>query len=102
MEVGIDIIGWRHNIEKLFKKLPKEETAYISNHPDFHPTQQGKSFFENIAIASNLFTRTRYYYENLGTFHFNTGFCITLGKVIRKRIVERVPYLGYDLGVFPD
>lgn len=97
-----DIIVWGHDIGKLVKKLPEEEIAYISNHPDFHPTQQGESFFENIDKASNLFIRTRYYFEKMDTLHFNTGFCITLAKVIRKRIVERVPYLRYDLGSFSE
>jgi hypothetical protein len=89
-----------HHIGKLIKQLPKEEKANISNHPDFHPTQQGDLFFQNIEIASDLFIRTRYYFEKVDTFHFNTGFCITLAKVIRKRIVERVPSLRYDLGEF--
>lgn len=97
-----DLFVTGHDIGKLVKKLPEEEIAYMSNHPDFHPTQQGEKFVENIDKASNLFTRTRYYYENLGTFHFNTGFCITLAKVIRKRIVERVQYLRYDLGLFSE
>lgn len=91
-----------HDIGKLMKKLPEEEIAYISNHPDFHPTQQLEGFFENIDKASNLFIRTRYYYENVGLFIANTGFCITLAKVIRQRIVERVPYLRYDLGTFSE
>lgn len=87
-----------HHIGKLIKQLPKEEKSYLSNHPDFHPTQQGDGFFENIDGASDLFIKTRYYFEKADTFHFNTGFCITLAKVIRKRIVERVPNLVYDLG----
>jgi len=91
-----------HDIRKLLEKLPVEDIAYISNHSDFHPTQQGDGFFENIDKASNLFTRTRYYFEEMGTLHFNTGFCLTLAKVIRKRIVERVPYLRYDLGLFSE
>ena len=93
---------WGHDIGKLMEELPGEEIAYISNHPDFHLTQQGKGFFENIDTASNLFIRARYYYENVGLFIANTGFCITLAKVIRKRIVERVPYLRYDLGTFSE
>jgi len=97
-----DIILTGHDIRKLLEKLPGEDIAYISNHPDFHPTQQGDGFFENIDKASNLFIRTRYYFEKMDTLHFNTGFCITLAKVIRKRIVERVPYLRYDLGVFSE
>jgi hypothetical protein len=91
-----------HNIGKLIKKLPEDEIAHISNHPYFYPTQQGEGFFENIDKASNLFIRTRYYYEKMGTLYFNTGFCITLAKVIRKRIVERVPYLRDDLGLFSE
>lgn len=94
-----DIIVTGHDISKLFEKLPKEDIAYISMHPDFHPTQQGEGFFENIDKASNLFIRTRYYFEKMGTLHFNTGFCLTLAKVIGKRIVERVPYLTDDLGL---
>jgi hypothetical protein len=97
-----DIIVTGHDIGKLLKKLPEEDIAYISNHPDFHPTQQGNGFFENIDKASNLFIRTRYYFEKMDTLHFNTGFCITLAKVIRKRIVERVPDLRYDLGLFSE
>ena len=97
-----DIIVRGHDIRKLMKKLPGEEMANISNHPDFHPTQQAEGFFKNIDIASNLFIRTRYYFEKMDTLHFNTGFCITLAKVIRKRIVERVPYLRYDLGTFSE
>lgn len=93
-----DIIATGHDIGKLMKKLPKDELAYISMHSYFHPTQQGQRFFENIATASDLFIRTRYYFENMGTLHFNTGFCNTLAKVIRERIVERVPYLSSDLG----
>ena len=88
-----------HNIEKLIRKLPQNEIACISTHPDFHPTQQREMFFENIATASNLFVKTRYYFENMGTLHFNTGFCLTLARIIRKRIVERVPYLSHDLGI---
>jgi hypothetical protein len=91
-----------HDIGKLIKKLPGDEIAHISNHPDFHPTQQAEGFYGNIDKASNLFVRTRYYYENLGTLISNTGFCITLAKVIRKRIVERVPYLRHDLGSFSE
>lgn len=97
-----DIIAKGHDIGKLLKRLPKDDIVFISTHADFHPTQQGKYFFENTAIASKLFIRTRYYFENLGTLHFNTGFCSTLAKVIRKRIVQRVPYLSYDLGSFSD
>lgn len=94
-----DITARGHNIGKLMEKLPKDEITHISTHPDFHPTQQSDGFFENLAKASNLFIRTRYYFEKLGTFHFNTGFCVTLAMVIRKRIGERVPYLKYDLGL---
>ena len=97
-----DLIVKGHDIRKLLKKLPVEDIAYISNHPDFHPTQQGNSFFENIDKASDLFIRTRYYFEKMDTLHFNTGFCITLAKVIRKRVVERVPYLRYNLGLFSE
>lgn len=97
-----DITAMGHDIRKLFEKLPAEDIAYISNHPDFDPTQRGDGFFENIDIASNLFIRTRYYYEKMDTFIFNTGFCIALAKVIRKRIVERVPYLKDDLGLFSE
>jgi hypothetical protein len=97
-----DITVKGHDIGKLMKKLPGDEITHISNHPDFHPTQQAEVFFENIDKASNLFIRTRYYCENLGTLISNTGFCITLAKVIRKRIVERVPYLKYDLGSFSE
>jgi hypothetical protein len=97
-----DIVGRGHDIDNLIKKLPKDEIAHISTHADFHPTQQGEKFFENITKASKLFTRTRYYFETLEALHFNTGFCATLGKVIRKRIVNRVPYLTYDLGAFSE
>lgn len=97
-----DISVRSHDIGKLMKKLPKEEVANISSHLYFHPTQQGEGFFQNIDSASDLFIRTRYYYEKMDTLHFNTGFCITLAKVIRDRIVERVPYLRYDLGVFSE
>lgn len=93
---GMTVRG--HDIGKLLLKLPKDEISWISNHADFHPTMQGKGFFANIATASDLFTRTRYYYEDVSTHISNTGFCITLAKVIRKRIVERVPYLRDDLG----
>lgn len=91
-----------HDISKLLNKLPADEIACMSSHPDFHPTQQGQYFHENIAIASDLFIRTRYYFEELGMLQFNTGFCITLAKIIRKRIVKRVPYLTYNLGVVAD
>lgn len=97
-----DITVWGHDIGKLVKELPEDEIAHISNHPYFHPTQQGEGFFENIDKASNLFIRTRYYYEKMDTLISNTGFCITLAKVIRKRIVERVPHLRYDLGSFSE
>lgn len=97
-----DITIKGHDIGKLMKKLPKDEIARLSTHPYFHPTQQNEGFFENIGRASNLFIRTRYYYEKMGTLISNTGFCITLAKVIRKRIVERVPYLIYDLGAFSE
>jgi hypothetical protein len=97
-----DIIATGHDIRKLLKELPAEDIAYISNHPHFHPTQRGDGFFENIDKASNLFIRTRYYFEKMDTLIFNTGFCITLAKVIRKRIVERVPYLKVDLGLFSE
>ncbi len=97
-----DIVAKGHNIRKLLKKLPVKDRAYLSNHPDFHPTQQGDGFFHNIDKASDLFIRTRYYFEKIETLHFNTGFCITLAKVIRKRIVERVPYLRYDLSLFSE
>ncbi|MCP9751250.1 hypothetical protein [Ferruginibacter sp. HRS2-29] len=95
-----DIIAKGHNIENLFRRLPKDDIAFISNHADFHWTQQGEKFFENIAIASNLFIRIRYYFEDLGTLEFNTGFCATLTKIIRDKIIERVPYLSRDLGAF--
>jgi hypothetical protein len=91
-----------HDIGKLMQELPADEIAHISNHPYFDPTQQGEGFFENIKNASNLFIRTRYYYEKMGTLISNTGFCITLAKVIRKRIAERVPNLKYDLGEFSE
>lgn len=97
-----DIAVRGHDIGKLMKKLPEDEISHISNHPYFHPMQQGEGFFENIDKASNLFIRTRYYYEKMGTLISNTGFCITLAKIIRKRIVERVPYLKYDLGSFSE
>jgi len=97
-----DITVMGHDIGKLMKELPEDEMAHISNHPYFHPTQQGEGFFENLENASNLFIRTRYYYEEMSTLISNTGFCVTLAKVIRKRIVERVPYLRHDLGEFPD
>jgi hypothetical protein len=98
-----DIPARGHHIEKLIKKLPEDEITHISTHPYFDPiTQQGEGFFENIDKASNLFIRTRYYYEKMGTLISNTRFCITLAKVIRKRIVERVPYLRYDLGTFSE
>jgi len=97
-----DIIARGHDIGNLLKELPEDDVVFISTHKDFDHTHQGEYFFENIAIASKLFIRTRYYFENLGTLHFNTGFCATLAKVIRKRIVQRVPYLSYDLGSFSD
>jgi|GEM_PF-1898662 len=97
-----DITVKGHDIGTLMKKLPEDEIACISKHPYFHPTQQGEGFFENIEKASNLFIRTRYYYEKMGTLISNTGFCITLAKVIRKRIVGRVAYLRYDLGEFSE
>lgn len=97
-----DITVWGHDIGKLMKKLPEDEITQISNHPYFHPTCQGEGFFENIEQASDLFVRTRYYYEKMGTLISNTGFCLTLAKVIRKRIVERVPDLKYDLGSFSE
>jgi len=97
-----DITVKVHDIWELIKKLPEDEITHISSHPYFHPTQQGEGFFENIKKASHLFIRTRYYYEKMGTLISNTGFCITLAKVIRKRIVERVPDLRYDLGEFSE
>lgn len=97
-----DIKAKGHDVGKLIKKLPQDDIDFISNHDDFHPTQQGDYFFKNIVTASDLFIKTRYYFENLGTLHSNTGFCATLTKVIRKRIVQRVPYLAYDLGTLSD
>jgi len=88
-----------HDIKKLFMQLPKDERTKISTDEFFHPTQQRKYFFEEIEQASNLFVRTRYYFENMGTLQFNIGFCATLCRVIQKRIVKRVPYLASDLGI---
>ena len=97
-----DITVKGHDIGELMKKLPEDEIAHISNHPYFHPMQQGEGFFENIEKASNLFIRTRYYYEKMDKLISNTGFCITLAKVIRKRIVDRLPYLRYYLDEFSE
>lgn len=97
-----DIIATGHNVGKLLNRLPKDEQTCISTHPYFHPTQQEEGFFENIAIASDLFIKTRYYFEKMGTLHFNTGFCITLAKIIRERIIKREPYLAHELGVLSE
>jgi len=98
-----DITTKGHHIGKLIRKLPVEEISHLATHPHFDPiSQQGEGFFKNIETSSDLFIRTRYYYEKMGTLISNTGFCIALAKVIRTRVVERVPYLAFDLGVFSE